>query len=100
MAEYFNVHLCVIVQIGRAVERRANKRPMMSDLKDSGNYEEAARMVLLLYRDSYYNPESIDSTMEVNIAKQNQGESGPGVVLPFTFEPMTLIYKPQLARGV
>ncbi|KKL80743.1 hypothetical protein LCGC14_2001680, partial [marine sediment metagenome] len=88
------------VQISRAVERRANKRPMLSDLKDSGNYEEAARLVMLLYRDSYYNPESLDNTMEVNIAKQNQGESGPNVIVPFTFEPMTLRYLPQAARGV
>ena len=100
MAEFFNVHVCLIVQISRAVERRANKRPMLSDLKDSGNYEEAARLVMLLYRDSYYNPESLDNTMEVNIAKQNQGESGPNVIVPFTFEPMTLRYLPQAARGV
>ncbi len=100
MAEFFNVHVCLIVQISRAVERRANKHPMLSDLKDSGNYEEAARLVMLLYRDSYYNPESLDNTMEVNIAKQNQGEAGPNIVIPFDFEPMTLRYTPRALRGV
>ena len=99
MAEFFNVHVCLIVQISRAVERRANRRPMMSDLKDSGNYEEAARMILLLYRDAYYNTESIDQTMEVNIAKQNQGEAGPGIIIPFDFNPSILTFEPQASRG-
>jgi len=100
LAEHFYVHLILVVQIGRTVERRANKRPTLSDLKDSGNYEEAARLVMLMYRDAYYNPESLDNTMELCIAKQNQGEAGPGVILPFSFDPGTLIYEPQAARGV
>jgi len=100
LALYFNIHVCLIVQINRSVERRANKRPMLSDLKDSGNYEEAARMVLLLYRDSYYNTESLDNTLEVNVAKQNQGESGPGVVVPFDSNLQTMTYAPQSGRGI
>ena len=99
MAVYFDVHICVLVQISRAVERRANKRPMLSDLKDSGNYEEAARLVILMYRDAYYNEESLDQTVEINIAKQNSGRAGAGVILPFDFEPITMTYEPQEVRG-
>lgn len=75
---------CVVVllsQLNRGVESRQNKRPMLGDLKDSGNIEADADKVLLLYRDDYYahleNRESDKpGTCEVNLAKHRSGEVG------------------------
>lgn len=85
LAELWGVHIGLLVQIGRKAEARANKHPRLSDLKDSGNYEEAARLALLLYRDAYYNPETLDDKLEINIAKQSQGASGPNEFFEMRF---------------
>jgi len=95
LAQQFNIHICVIVQVNRSVEKRADRRPRLSDLKDAGGYEELGRLVMLLYRDAYYNEDSLDNTLEVCIAKQNQGPAGPHVIVPFTFNPETLESIPQ-----
>jgi replicative DNA helicase len=54
IARYFNIRIFLLQQLNRSVESRDNKRPMLSDLKNSGNIEEDADLVLGLYRDSYY----------------------------------------------
>ena len=90
LSQIFDIHICLVVQINRQVERRANRRPQLSDLKDSGGYEERGRLVMLLYRDAYYNEDSTDNTLEVCISKQNQGPAGPNVIVPFQFNPETL----------
>jgi replicative DNA helicase len=76
IAEEFDCHICCLVQINRQVERRSDKRPSLSDLKDSGNYEETARLVMLLYRERYYFPDSLNDEMEVIVAKQSNGPTG------------------------
>ncbi len=69
--------LVVVAQINRAVEQRQNKRPLLSDLSDSKALEDAADVVMLLYRDDYYDAESArKNIMEVNIAKQRNGPTG------------------------
>jgi len=85
IAENLGIHLCLLVQINREVERRKDKRPTLSDLKDSGSYEEVARLVMLLYRDSYYNPDNLNDIMELIIAKQNDGPSN--IRLEFSINP-------------
>ncbi len=65
-------------QLSRAVEQRADKRPQLSDLRDSGNIEEDADVVAFIYRDEYYNPETSErpNITEINIAKNRNGYTG------------------------
>ena len=64
-------------QLSRAVESREDKRPQLSDLRESGSIEQDADIVLLLYRPEYYNPtEENRNQAEVLIAKQRNGPTG------------------------
>lgn len=77
LSREFGVPVVGIAQLSRAVEQRENKRPMLSDLRDSGGLEADADKVLLLYRDEYYNPDSDDRGIaEVNVAKHRNGPTG------------------------
>lgn len=71
---------CVIVllcQLGRKCEQRPNKRPMVSDLAESGNIEQDAATIIMLYRDEVYNPDSPDKGIaEIIIGKARQGKTG------------------------
>lgn len=68
--------LC-LSQLSRSPEYRVDKRPVLSDLRDSGSIEQDADIVMFLYRDGYYNPESEDQrTTELTIAKQRNGPTG------------------------
>ena len=69
-----DVPLLVAHQLNRALETRPDKRPQLSDLRDSGRIEEDADVVLFLYRDSYYT-DNVDTITEIGIAKQRQGEA-------------------------
>lgn len=78
---------CVIValsQLSRQVEQRTNKRPMMSDLRESGAIEQDADAIYMLYRDEYYNPDTdMKGIVEVILAKMRNGEPR---TLPCEFE--------------
>ncbi|HDX8328217.1 TPA: AAA family ATPase [Raoultella ornithinolytica CD1_MRS_4] len=64
-------------QLSRGVESRPNKRPMNSDMKNSGEIEADADLILMLYRDEVYNPESpAKGIAEINVTKQRNGELG------------------------
>jgi replicative DNA helicase len=64
-------------QLNRNLESRENKRPALSDLRDSGSLEQDADVVLFLYRDDYYNPDTISpGVAEVIVSKNRQGEQG------------------------
>lgn len=75
MANSLEVPVIAIAQINREAERRADKRPQMSDLRESGGLEEDADGVWLLYRDDYYDPDAANKgEAEFLVAKQRQGQ--------------------------
>jgi replicative DNA helicase len=77
LARDLDVPVLAIAQLSRAVEQRHDKRPLLSDLRDSGAIEQDADMVMFLYRDEYYNPESDDKGIaEVLVGKHRNGPTG------------------------
>jgi len=77
MAKEFDVPFIALAQINRGVEGQANKRPFMSDIKDSGDIEQDMDLGLLLYRDEYYNSGTGDKgIMEIQVGKNRNGATG------------------------
>jgi replicative DNA helicase len=77
MAKELNVPVVCLSQLSRANESRSDKRPMLSDLRESGAIEQDADIVLALYRDDYYNKETeIPNLAECIILKNRRGETG------------------------
>ena len=77
MAKELNVPVICLSQLSRAPEQRTDHRPMLSDLRDSGSIEQDADMVMFLYRDDYYNPETERKNVsECIIAKFRNGSVG------------------------
>lgn len=77
MAKELNVPVILLSQLSRAVESRNEKRPMLSDLRESGSIEQDADIVLFLYRDAYYNKNSQQQNIsECIVAKNRHGETG------------------------
>jgi len=77
MAKELNVPVILLSQLSRAVESRTDKRPMLSDLRESGSIEQDADIVLFLYREAYYNKESQRRNIsECIVAKNRHGETG------------------------
>jgi replicative DNA helicase len=85
MAKELNVAVIMLSQLNRAVEARADKIPMMSDLRESGTIEQDADLIMLLFREEYYNPDTDKKgILDCIIAKQRDGRTG---TLQFSYQP-------------
>ena len=84
MARELEIPVLALSQLSREVEKRDEKKPVMSDLRDSGSIEQDADIVMFLYRDDYYNPGSErKGEADLIIAKNRSGQTSEG--LPFIF---------------
>lgn len=81
LAKELNCAVLMLAQLNRSVEKRTNKRPMMSDLREAGAFEQDADLIMFLYRDDYYAAQEERASefpgfVEVIIGKQREGETG------------------------
>ena len=92
MAMELHVPVIALAQLSRAVEGRPDKRPMMSDLRESGSIEQDADMVGFLYRDDYYNKEAMNNDVSISEFIIGKNRSGPTRTIEFIFKGSTVTF--------
>ena len=92
MAMELHVPVIALAQLSRAVEGRPDKRPMMSDLRESGSIEQDADMVGFLYRDDYYNKETMNNDVSISEFIIGKNRSGPTKTIEFIFKGSTVTF--------
>lgn len=76
LAMELQIHVLLVAQLNRATEKQADKRPSLADLRGSGGIEQNANLVLMPYREGYYDSDAPQETAELIIAKNRDGERG------------------------
>ena len=94
MAKELGVAVIALAQLNRAVENRADKHPMLADLRESGQIEQDADLIMFLMRPGYYDETDTSGDVDVDIAKQRKGRTGR-VVLRWTPETTWFADKPR-----
>jgi replicative DNA helicase len=96
LAKELDIPIIALAQLNRGLENRANKRPTMADLRDSGEIEQDADIIMFLYRDEVYEPNTqAKGICEVLVEKQRQGETG---MVPLSYQGEFTLFG-DLARG-
>ena len=91
MAKDWDCPVLALSQLSRSPEGRADHRPILSDLRDSGDIEQDADVILFLYRDEYYFPDTEKKNCaELNIAKQRNGPTG---TIALTWMPRSTTFR-------
>lgn len=99
LAKELDVPVLCLAQLSRGVENRADKRPMMSDLRDSGSLEQDAFGIIFAYRDEYYNPDMTDrpNVLELNVSKLREGRTG---TVDFFFDGARSAVRPLVKHAI
>jgi replicative DNA helicase len=88
IAKEFDVPVLAAAQLSRALEQRSNKRPVLSDLRESGSLENDADVVMFIYRPDQYEKDAMQNKAEIIVSKHRNGPVGT----------VDLIFRPELTR--